>query len=197
MVEAGIHQTDIMRYWSDDDIEWVSATYSERPQQLWSTAGDNLIAYSVTYGFSKGAVGNILFTRPARSFFMEEYAYLVETHATIKISEDIAVYHYAKPDWPPEHRPTADEVKHVLSPAPRRNPMGQESTLTMCRTFVESRVRNKPDLEKGLDNVFYKFTRCGAGCHAPHKLQGKRIYLEEFLTAKRFAPHRAKPSTEV
>ena len=59
VVEAGIHQTDIMRYWSHDDVEWVRATYTNRPAELQETEGDNPIAYTVTYGMKKGggAVG--------------------------------------------------------------------------------------------------------------------------------------------
>ena len=34
MVEAGIHQTDLMRFWASDDIKWVQAAYTERPKEL-------------------------------------------------------------------------------------------------------------------------------------------------------------------
>ena len=92
VVEAGIHQTDLIRFWTGDEIEWVQAAYTERPDDLHAVEGDNPIAYSVSYGLSGGGVGNLILTRPVGVFHPERYDYILTTHAMIKFEDDLVVY---------------------------------------------------------------------------------------------------------
>ena len=92
VVESGIHQTDIIRYWTGDEIEWAQAAYTERPEDLHAIEGDNPIAYSVSYGLSRGGVANLILTRPAGVFHPERYDYILTTHAMIKFEDDLVVY---------------------------------------------------------------------------------------------------------
>ena len=67
MVEAGIHQTDLMRFWANDEIEWVISNYVERPEDLQITEGNNPISYHVSFGLKRGGIANLTLTKPAGS----------------------------------------------------------------------------------------------------------------------------------
>ena len=99
MVEAGIHQTDLMRYWTKDEIEWVSANYVERPIHLQEKEGDNPIAYHVSYCLKKGGIANLTLTKPAGVFFMERYDYILTTKSMIKFEKDLKVYGLGNGDY--------------------------------------------------------------------------------------------------
>ena len=75
VVEAGIHQTDLMRYWCGE-IEAVQARYVPRDPHLVESEGDNPMAYSVTYTFTNGAVGHLIMSRLARVLYQESYMHI-------------------------------------------------------------------------------------------------------------------------
>lgn len=192
IVEADIHQTDIMRYWSDDDVAWVRADYVERPRELWASEGDNPIFYAVTYGFRKGAVGNLIFTKPARSYYTGRFDGIIWTHGTIKLEEDYVDYHYDGADWPPARKPTLAEVRKVVSKGPHASAMGAENTLALSRSFAEAIMLGRPAL---LRNTFHSSINSLAAvlaANASNGLGGEKVDLEEFIHGDRYAGFRRR-----
>ena len=190
IVEAGIHQTDIMRYWTNDNISWVQAAYTERPKELWGAEGDNPVAYTVTYGFEKGAVGNVLFARPSRTYFTEDYSYIVGAHATIKVDIGREIVAYAYNGAASDPHPSRNETMRVINEKPFVNPMGAESTLAMCEALVDSVALNKPELRRNSAQSSLNSLAAVLAANTSHKLNGERIWLKEFLSSGRFAPFR-------
>lgn len=193
VVEAGIHQTDIMRYWSDDDVKWVQANYVERPRNLHETEGDNPIYYSVNYGFEKGGMGTILFTKPARSYFNGRFDCIIWEHGTIKLEDDFVDYHFDG-DWPPESNPTLDQVRKVISPGPHDVAMGAESTTDLSKAFAEAVTLAKPDLLRNTFESSINSLAAVLAANVSNDMGGEKIQLDEFINGDRFAKHRAKPA---
>jgi predicted dehydrogenase len=192
IAEAGIHQTDIMRYWSGDDVDWVRATYTERPRELWAAEGDNPIAYTVTYGFKKGGIGNLLFTKPARSYYTGRFDYIIWTHGTIKLEDDYVDYHYDG-DWPPSTKPTLEQVRKVISRGPHTVAMGAENTKALSQSFAEAVSLGKPEL---LRNIFHSSINSLAAvlaANASSELDGEKIVIDEFIHDDRYARFRQRP----
>lgn len=192
IVEAGIHQTDIMRYWSDDNVKWVQANYVERPENLHETEGDNPIYYSVNYGFEKGGMGNIIFTKPARSYYNGRFDCIIWEHGTIKLEDDFADYHFGG-DWPPADKPSLDQVRKVISKGPHGTAMGPDSTTALGKAFAEGIQLNKPEM---LHNTFESSINSLAAVLAANisnDLDGEKIQIDEFINGDRFAKYRTKP----
>jgi len=193
IVEAGIHQTDIMRYWSDDDVEWVRATYTERPAELHEAEGDNPIAYTVTYGMKKGGVANLLFTKPARSFYNGRFDYIIHTHGTIKLEDDFVDYTYDG-DWPPAQNPSMDEVRKVVSPGPHGRAMGPDSTLGIAQSFASSIVEDKPELRLNSFNSSINSLAAVLAANISNDLDGEKIVIDEFINDDKYAQYRKNPN---
>ena len=194
MVEAGIHQTDIMRYWTDDDIEWVRADYVERPTELHATEGDNPIFYVVTYGFSKGTVGTLVFTKPARSYYFGRFDSIIWEHGTVKFEEGAAVdYHYAGDDWSPGLRPGTDDVRSVLSEGPGYDGMGLPNTYELAKTFVESIFSSDADLTRNSYESSLNSLATVLAANVSAGMDGERVNVAEFMHSDDFAAVRRRP----
>ena len=193
VVEAGIHQTDIMRYWTNDDVEWVRATYTERPTELHETEGDNPIAYTVTYGMKKGGVANLLFTKPARSYYNGRFDYIIHTHGTIKLEDDIVDYRFDG-EWPPIEKPTDADVRHVISKGPHTTAMGQESTLAIGKAFATSIVESKPENRLNSFNSSVNSLASVLAANISNDLDGEKIVIEEFINDDKYAGYRVNPN---
>ena len=192
MVEAGIHQTDIMRYWSDDDVDWVRANYVERPKDLHDTEGDNPIYYSVDYGFKKGGLGTLIFTKPARSYYGGRFDCIVWTHGTIKIEDDIVDYHF-EGDWPPDEKPTLDQVRQVITPGPLTTGMGPENTTDLSKSFAEGVALGKPELLRNTFESSINSLAAVLAANISNDLGGEKIVIDDFINADEYAKYRAKP----
>jgi len=193
IVEAGIHQTDIMRYWTNDDVDWVRATYTNRPAELHETEGDNPIAYTVTYGMKKGGIANILFTKPARSYYLGRFDYIIHTHGTIKLEDDIVDYTF-EGDWPPEEKPTIDQVRKVISAGPHNNAMGDESTLGIGEAFATSIIENKPENLLNSFNSSINSLASVLAANISNELDGEKIVIDEFINDDKYAQYRVNPN---
>ena len=193
IVEAGIHQTDLMRYWSHNDVEWVQANYVQRPPELHATQGDNPVAYTVVYGFANGAIGNLIFTKPGRAYFVERYDFIITAESHIKFEDDLVVYHYDGDDYPPSERPSAEQARKVIAEGPRPNAMGPQNTLKLDRSFVRSIVESRPELRKSSFAAGLNSLAAVLAANVSDELGGERVYLEEFTTSDRFARYRSRP----
>ncbi len=194
MVEAGIHQTDLMRYWTDDDVKWVQAAYVERPESLWAAEGDNPIAYTVTYGFQKGGVGNIMFTRPARVYFSGRFDYVLSLHALVKFEDDLVAYAYEGKDYPPAQRPDPKSLRKVLAKGPHADAMGDHNTKALGKAFAESVTMKKPGMSRATFRSGLNSLAAVLAANVSHDRDGERIDLDRFTGSEEYARYRRRPA---
>ena len=189
VVEAGIHQTDLMRYWFGD-IAWVQAAYVPRDEEDIQDGGDNPYAYTVTYGFENGAVGNLLMSRLRRVYRSDGYEVVMWDHGHLRQENGEAVAYYYDGHYPPDTRPDVDEVRHPLpTPEPR------DTTYEINRAFVNA-VQSGD--ESCMRNTFASSMNSLAAvlaANVSHSREGERIGLESFTTSDLYAEYRRRPET--
>jgi len=186
IVEAGIHQTDLMRFWMGD-ISWVQAAYVPREEDDIEDGGDNPYAYTVTYGFENGAVGNLLMSRLRKVYHSDGYLTVMWDHGHLKLEgEDVVAYYYDGP-YPPEGTPSKDEVRHPVPTPPR-----VDTNLAISSAFVES-IRSK-DESKMLSTYASSMNSLAAvlGANVSHLRGGERIDMTAFSEDDVYAPYRQK-----
>lgn len=188
VVEAGIHQTDLMRFWAGD-IAWVQAAYVPRDPQDIEDGKDNPYGYAVTYGFRSGAVGTLLMSRLRRTFHQDGYQIVLWDHGHLKVEgNDLVAYTYEGPDPPPQP-PAPSQVRHAL-PAPPRN----DATEALNRAFVNAlRQGNTAGFRATFGDSMNSLSAVLAA-NASHDLGGQRIDLADFLQSPEYAPFRTKPA---
>ena len=187
IVEAGIHQTDLMRYWFGD-IAFVQATYVPRDAEDIEDGGDNPYAYTVTYGFKNGAVGNLLMSRLRRVYHNDGYQIVMWDHGHLKQEGEQAVAYYYDGPYPPVERPKEGALRHAL-PMPGR----RDITYEINRAFVEAVQHGD---ERQLLNTFASSMNSLAavlGANVSHQRNGERMDLNAFLTSDVYAPYRRRP----
>ena len=186
-VEAGIHQLDLMRYWAGD-VAWTQATYVHRDPSDVQDGGDNPYAYSVTFGFKSGLVGNLVLTRLRQTFYGDTYFDLAWDRGHLKLERTGPVAYYYDGPYPPPERVDEASLRHELPVPPR-----VDSTLAISQAFV-SAVANKN--ETLLRNTFASSLNSLAAVLAANvsdQLGGARVDLEEFAHGERYAQFRARP----
>ena len=188
VVEAGIHQTDLIRYWFGD-ISWVEANYVHRDASDVVDGGDNPYAYSVRYGFECGCIANLILSRLRRTYFGDGYESILWTHGHLKFEGDEPVAYFYDGPYPPERTPSLETVRHPLPAAP---PV--DTTEQISRAFLGAIESGDPG---GLRSTFASSMNSLAavlGANASDQLEGQRIYLEDFLVDKRYDRFRQKPA---
>ena len=187
VVEAGIHQTDLMRYWFGD-IKWVQAAYVPRDAEDVEDGGDNPYAYTVTYGFENGAVGNLLMSRLRKVYHTGGYQIAMWDHGhLVQEGKDAVAYYYDGP-YPPSERPSAESVRHVLDMPP-----ACDTTYEINKGFVEA--INTGDASQ-MRNTFASSMNSLAAvlaANVSHTCEGERIDLDAFLTSDKYASYRQRP----
>tara|TARA_B100000029_G_C17524240_1_gene941057 strand:- start:2 stop:1153 length:1152 start_codon:yes stop_codon:yes gene_type:complete len=187
MVEAGIHQTDLMRFWASDDIKWVQAAYTERPKELHNIEGDNPIAYHVTYGFKKGGTANLIFTRPANVIFQERFDYILTTHSLIKFEENLVAYGI-------QGKEKESNNKKILAKGPHEEPMGNQNTYEISKSFVESIIEKNEKLRLNSFQNSINSLSTVLAANVSNSLGGERIEIDEFTNSPKFSKYRTKQS---
>ena len=187
VVEAGIHQTDLMRYWAGD-IAWVEARYLHRAPDDIEDGGDNPYAYSVTYGFESGAVANLLMSRLRRTFYSDGYHDIMWDRGHLKLENDgPAAYYYDGP-YPPEGAVDQASLRHLLTEDARG-----DSTFEISRAFVEAvRTGDRSHLRNTFSSSIN--SHCAVlGANISDRLGGARVDLRALLDDDRYAEFRRKP----
>jgi len=187
IVEAGIHQTDLMRYWFGD-IQWVQAAYVPRDANDVEDGGDNPYAYTVTYGFKNGAVGNLLMSRLRKVYHAGGYQIAMWDHGHLLQEGDDAVAYYYEGPYPPAERPKTEAVRHVLEMPDKR-----DTTYEINKAFIEAVQTGE---ESGMLNTFASSMNSLAAVLAAnisHERNGERIDLDAFLTLETYAQYRQRP----
>ena len=188
VVESGIHQLDLMRYWAGD-VAWVEGRYIHRDPDDIEDGGDNPYGYSVTFGFESGMVANMIITRLRKTFYGDGYQDIVWNHGHLKVEGEGPVAYYYDGPYPPPDRVDSSGLRHPLPVPPRNN-----STLEINRAFV--RAVGERD-ESHLLNTFSSSMNSHAavlGANFSDRLGGQRIDLKELLTDDRYAEFRQKPA---
>ena len=189
VVEAGIHQTDLMRFWAGD-IAWTEARYLHRASDDIEDGGDNPDAYSVTYGFKSGMIANLILSRLRKTFWGDSYQDIMWDRGHLKLAaEGPIAYYYDGPYPPPGGQVDPQALRHDLDLGPRN-----DSTLEIARAFVQS-VREQST--SPLLNTFSSSINSHAavlGANISDQLGGKRVILEDLLYSDEYRATREKPT---
>jgi predicted dehydrogenase len=187
VVEAGIHQLDLMRYWAGD-VAWVEGRYIQRDTDDIVDGGDNPYGYSVTFGFENGMIGNMLLTRLRRTFYNDGYQGIIWDHGHLKLEGQGPVAYYYDGPYPPPGGVSNDQLCHPLEVAPRN-----DNTLEITRAFIQAVGTQDP---APLHNSFASSINSHAavlGANISDQLGGQRVDLHELLNAEQYGQYRRKP----
>ena len=188
VVEGGIHQTDLMRYWFGD-ITWVEADYVHRDASDVVDGGDNPYAYSVRYGFECGCIANLILSRLRRTYYGDGYESILWTHGHLKFEGDDAVAYYYDGPYPPAQTPPLEALRHPLPTPPRTDPTAQIS-----RAFLGAIETGNPGRLRSTFASSMNSLAAVLGANASDQLEGERVYLEDFLAGERYDRFRRKPA---
>ncbi len=187
VVEAGIHQVDLMRYWCGD-VAWVEATYVHRDAEDVADGGDNPYAYRVTLGFESGCIGNLLMSRLTRVFHGDGYEVVLWTHGMLKFEgTDVMVYHYDGP-YPPTQPPRREDVRNAID-----LPDAEESAPAISRAFIDAVRQKSTDPLRSTFGSSMNSLAAVLAANVSDRLHGERVVLRELETSDRYAPFRRKP----
>lgn len=175
VVEAGIHQTDLLRYWCGE-IESVQADYVARDAALIGTEGDNPMAYSVRYTFANGAIGHLILSRLARVLRQEKYMHVLWDHGHLGLEEDGPVAYYYDGSYPPAVPPTSASLRHPLRVGERGN-----DTLEVSRAFVRAVAERDPTGVRSPFHDALKSLAAVLGANVSNERGGARVSLAELL----------------
>lgn len=175
LVEAGIHQTDLMRYWCGE-IESVQASYVPRDAELIETEGDNPMAYGVTYTFENGALGHLIMSRLARVYYQEHYMHVLWSHGHLGLEPSGPVAYYYDGEYPPAVRPAGNELRHPLEAGTRG-----DSTFAINRNFVSAVARRDPSLIRSPFHDAMGSLAAVLGANISAARNGAAVTLDELL----------------
>ena len=188
VVEAGIHQTDLMRYWFGD-ISWVEANYIHRDASDIVDDGNNPYAYSVRFGFECGCIANLILSRLRQNYYSDSYESILWTHGHLKFEGNNVVAYYYDGPYSPDDTPTKDAVRHILPTSPH-----VDSTEEISRAFVRAISTGDSAQLKSTFASSMNSLAAVLGANASDQLDGERIYLKDFLAAPRYDRFRQKPA---
>ncbi len=188
VVEGGIHQTDLMRYWFGD-ISWVEANYIHRDASDIVDDGNNPYAYSVRFGFECGCIANLILSRLRQTYYSDSYESILWTHGHLKFEGNNVVAYYYDGPYPPDDTPTKDAVRHILPTSPY-----VDSTEEISRAFVRAISTGDSAQLKSTFASSMNSLAAVLGANASDQLDGERIYLKDFLAAPRYDRFRQKPT---
>lgn len=188
VVEGGIHQTDLMRYWFGD-ISWVEANYIHRDPSDIVDGGDNPYAYSVRYGFECGCIANLILSRLRQTYYSDGYESILWTHGHLKFEGNEVVAYYYNGPYPPAQTPSEESVRHPLPASPRVDPTEQIS-----RAFLKAIETNDSDQLRSTFASSMNSLAAVLGANASDQLNGERIYLNDFLADAKYDCFRRKLS---
>ena len=187
VVEAGIHQTDLMRYWCGD-IAWTQAAYVPRDADDVEDGGDNPYAYTVTYGFKNGGVGNLLISRLRKVYRSDGYQNILWDHGHLKFEGGEAVaYSYDGP-YPPDARPKAEQIRHPVPTPPKVDVTGAINRAFVAAVADEDEGRLRNTFSSSMNSL-----AAVLAANVSHERNGERIDLEAFLSSPSYAAYRTKP----
>ncbi|RKU13314.1 hypothetical protein C6502_02810 [Candidatus Poribacteria bacterium] len=189
VVEGGIHQTDLMRYWFGD-ISWVEASYIHRDASDIVDGGDNPYAYSVRYGFECGCIANLILSRLRQTYYSDDYESILWTHGHLKFEGNAVVAYYYDGPYPPAQPPAQEAVRHVLP-----LPDGVDPTEQISRAFLNAIRKGNSDQLRSTFASSMNSLAAVLGANASDQLDGERIYLKDFLVDAKYDRFRRKPAS--
>ena len=188
VVEGGIHQTDLMRYWFGD-ILWVEANYIHRDASDIVDGGNNPYAYSVRYGFECGCIANLILSRLRQTYYNDGYESILWTHGHLKFEGNNVVAYYYDGPYPPAQTPAQEAVRHLVLTPPHVDPTEQIS-----RAFLGAIGTGVSDQLRSTFASSMNSLAAVLGANASDQLDGERIYLKDFLVDARYDRFRRKPA---
>ena len=140
----------------------------------------------------KGGVANLIFTKPARSYYGGRFDCIIHTHGTIKLEDDFVDYTFDGA-WPPHQTPEIEQVRKIVSPGPHHTAMGQESTRAIGEAFATSIIENKPEYRLNSFNSSINSLASVLAANISNDLGGERIVIDEFINDDKYARYRRNP----
>ena len=189
VVEGGIHQTDLMRYWFGD-ISWVEANYVHRDASDIVDGGNNPYAYSVRYGFECGCIANLILSRLRQTYYSDGYESILWTHGHLKFEGNDVVAYYYDGTYPPAQTPSQEAVRHLLPTSPRVDPTEQISRAFLRAIAMEDSGQLRSTFASSMNSL-----AAVLGANASDQLDGERIYLKDFLVDAKYDRFRRKPAS--
>ncbi len=171
VVEAGIHQVDLMRYWAGD-IAWVEATYIHRDESDIEDGADNPYAYRVALGFESGAAGNLIISRLRRTYYSDSYTSVLWTNGHIKFEADGAAAYYYDGDDPPPTRPSIESLRRLLPSPPPCDP-----TVEIHRAFLNAAASGDPSSIRSTFGGSMNSLAAVLGANLSDERGGERVWL--------------------
>ena len=187
LVEAGIHQTDLMRFWAGD-IAWVQAAYIPRHPEDIVDGKDNPYGYAVTYGFHCGAVGTLTLSRLRKTSHQDGYQIVLWDHGHLKFEADGPVAYTDEGSDPSGRPPDPGRVRRALPTRPRN-----DATDDLNRAFVGAVRQGDPSILRSTFGSSMNSLAAVLGANASHALEGRRIDLHRFLESPEYEALRRKP----
>ncbi len=191
VVEGGIHQLDLMRYWAGD-VAWVQANYIHRKAHDIEDGGDNPYGYSVRFGFASGMIGNLLITRLRKTFYSDGYDGIIWDHGHIKLESKGPVAYYYEGPYPPTTPIDPQALRHPLTTTTRNN-----NTLAISEAFITAVATQD---QGPLLNTFTSSMNSLAavlGANISDQLGGQSVDLTEIWNSPQYAQFRCKPSLHI
>ena len=189
VVEGGIHQTDLMRYWFGD-VLWVEANYIHRDASDVVDGGNNPYAYSVRYGFECGCIANLILSRLRQTYYSDGYESILWTHGHLKFEGNDVVAYYYDGTYPPAQAPSQEAVRHLLPLPPRVDPTEQISRAFLRAIAMEDSGQLRSTFASSMNSL-----AAVLGANASDQLDGERIYLKDFLVDAKYDRFRRKPAS--
>jgi predicted dehydrogenase len=187
VVEAGIHQVDLMRYWCGD-IAWTQADYIHRDAADIVDGGNNPYAYSVKFGFESGCIGNLILSRLRKVYYNDGYQSLLWTHGCVKFEgSDVVAYYYDGP-YPPAQTPQREEIRHVLPVSGRL-----DATEQINRAFIQAVATGDPNALRSTFTNSMNSLAAALGANVSDQLGGERVYMKDLLVEEKYERFRRKP----
>ena len=86
------------------------------------------------------------------------------------------------------------ENKTIISKGPHLEPMGNENTFEISKSFVSSIVDNKENLRLNSFKSSINSLAAVLAANVSNHLRGERIELSEFINAPKFSRYRKNPN---
>ena len=109
-------------------------------------------------------------------------------HGHLRQEERQAVAYYYDGDYPPEARPSADEIRHPLPP-----PEPRDTTYEINRASVDAIRSGDEGLMRNTLSSSMNSLCAVLVANVSHTRDGERIDLDAFMTSDKYAEYRRRP----
>ena len=129
----------------------------------------------------------MIFTRPANVIFQERFDYILTTHSLIKFEENLVAYGI-------QDKENRSNNKKILAKGPHEEPMGNQNTYEISKSFVESIIEKNEKLRLNSFQNSINSLSTVLAANVSNSLGGERIEIDEFTNSPKFSKYRTDQS---